>query len=103
MFSLAKILAPVDLSKRSPGGARYAGLLAGHFGSELTLLHVLDSSVYGLSAHEAADPAISKLCDGWRSRTETLLANFLPGEFPGIRVRRIVSSGPPAEDIIHFV
>ncbi len=100
MLSLPKILAPIDFSERSPGAARYAGRLARQFHSELTLLHVLDSSVYELSAQEFTDPAIRGLCDGWRSRTEALLADFLAEEFLNLDVRRIVLSGDPADVII---
>ena len=102
MLSLPKILAPIDFSERSPGAARYAGRLARQFHSELTLLHVLDPSIYELSAQEFTDPAIRGLCDGWRSRTETLLADFLAEGFLNLDVRRIVLSGDPADVIIHF-
>jgi len=105
MFSLAKILAPVDFSVRSPGGVRYSGWLACHFRSELTLLHVLDSIVDEFSVREALDPAVRKLSEKWRSRTEALLANFMLSELPNHdpRVRRIVSTGHPAEEIVRFV
>ena len=102
MLSLPKILAPIDFSERSPGAARYAVRLACQFHSELTLLHVLDSSVYELSAQEFTDPATRGLCDGWRSRTGASLADFLAEEFLNLDVRRIVLSGDPADVIIHF-
>src|SRR5258708_5994749 len=102
MLSLQKILAPIDFSERSPGAARYAGRLARQFHSELTLLHVLDPSIYELSAQEFTDPATRGLCDGWRSRTRASLADFLAEEFLNLDVRRIVLSGDPADVIIHF-
>ena len=102
MLSLPKILAVIDFSERSPGAARYAGRLASQFHSELTLLHVLDSSVYELSAREFTDPAIRGLCDGWRCRTEARLADFLAEEFLNLDVRRIVLSGDPADVFVHF-
>src|SRR5690242_13954226 len=80
MLSLSRVLAPIDFSERSQGAARYAGRLAGHFHSELTLLHVLDSTVYELSGPEFANPAIRELCDGWRCRTKALMADFLAEE-----------------------
>ena len=43
MFSLAKILLPIDFSERCLPVARYAIPLAEHFHSELTLLHVISS------------------------------------------------------------
>jgi nucleotide-binding universal stress UspA family protein len=102
MLPFPRILAPVDFSERSPGAARCAGRLARQLDSELTLLHVLDPSVYELTAHELADPAIKGLCDGWRCRAEARLKDFLAGEFQSIGVRRIVLSGNPAEVIVHF-
>ena len=41
MQALSKILLPVDFSERSVGAARYANILAKHFHSEVTLLHVM--------------------------------------------------------------
>ena len=102
MLSLPKILSPVDFSKCSPGAARYAGGLARQFHSEVIQLHVLDSSVHKLSSREFTDPVIRELCESWRCRTEALLANFLPGEFLDLDVRRIVLSGDPADVIVHF-
>src|SRR5262245_53035696 len=102
MLSLPKIVAPVDFSERSPGAARYAGRLACHFHSELTLLHVLDSSAYELGAYEFTGPVVSALPAEQRSQAEKLLSNFLPGEFPNMNVRRIVLSGDPASEIVEF-
>jgi nucleotide-binding universal stress UspA family protein len=102
MLPFPKILAPIDFSERSPGAARCAGRLAHWFHSQLTLLHVLDPSVYELTAHERTDPAIKGLCDGWRCRAEARLTDFLAGEFQDIGVRRIVLLGNPADVIVHF-
>jgi nucleotide-binding universal stress UspA family protein len=41
MFSLSRILMPIDFSERCLGGVRYAIPLAERFRSELTLLHVV--------------------------------------------------------------
>ncbi len=41
MFSLAKILIPIDFSERCLGATCYAVPLAEHFHSEINLLHVL--------------------------------------------------------------
>jgi nucleotide-binding universal stress UspA family protein len=102
MLSLARILAPIDFSERSPGAARYAGRLACHFHAELTLLHVLDSIAYELSPHESTDPAIRRLSEGWRRRMEAFLTNFLPDEFQATTVGRVMLSGEPARKIIEF-
>jgi nucleotide-binding universal stress UspA family protein len=102
MLSLPKIIAPVDFSERSPGAARYAGRMACHFHSELTLLHVLDSSAYDLSAYEFSGPAIGGAVEDQRRQAEAILTNFLPGEFRNMNVRRVVLSGDPAGEIVEF-
>jgi nucleotide-binding universal stress UspA family protein len=102
MLSLPRILAPVDFSERSPGAARYAGRLACHFHSELTLMHVVDSSAYEVTAYEFTGPVVSTLPAERRSEAEGILANFLPGEFRNMNVRRVVSSGDPATEIVNF-
>jgi nucleotide-binding universal stress UspA family protein len=102
MLSLPKIIAPIDFSERSPGAARYAGRLACHFHAELTLLHVIDSGAYEVSAYEFTGPVVGALPAERRSEAEALLANFLPGEFRNMNVRRIVLSGDPAGEIVEF-
>jgi nucleotide-binding universal stress UspA family protein len=102
MLSLPKIVAPVDFSERSPGAARYAGRLACHFHSELTLVHVLDSSAYEASAYEFIGPVVSALPADRRSEAEALLENFLPDEFRNMNLRHVVLSGDPASEIVEF-
>src|SRR5438876_10020035 len=102
MLSLPKILAPIDFSERSPAAARYAGALACHFHSELTLLHVIDSSAYEMSAYEFAGPVLTSSPEEQRSQAEAHLGNFLSGEFSTLNVRRIVLSGDPAGQIVEF-
>src|SRR5262249_39488457 len=89
-------------SERSPGAARYAGRLACHFHSELTLMHVVDSSAYEVSAYEFTGPVVSTLPAERRSEAEGLLANFLPDEFRNLNVRRIVLCGDPAGEIVEL-
>src|SRR5258706_10787501 len=99
MLSLPRILAPIDFSERSPGAARYAGRLACHFHSELTLMHVIDSSAYEVTAYEFTGPVLSTLPAERRSEPEGLLANFLPDEFRNMNVPPIVLTGDPAGEI----
>jgi nucleotide-binding universal stress UspA family protein len=102
MLSLPRIIAPVDFSERSPGAARYAGRLACHFHSELTLLHVMDTSAYELSAYEFTGLVVTPSAEERMCQAEALLANFLPGEFRNMNVRRVVLSGDPAGEIVNF-
>ncbi len=53
MFSLGRILLPVDFSERSQSAGRYAGSLARRFGAQLVLIHVLSPPHYELASMEA--------------------------------------------------
>ena len=67
MFSLDKILAPVDFSERAIGAVRYSEALAEHFGSKVTLLHVLPPPHYEFSSMEVGGTVLNEL---FESRTE---------------------------------
>jgi hypothetical protein len=67
MLSLPRIVAPVDFAERSLGAALR------HFHSELTLLHVLDSGAYEVSAYEFTGPVVGALPAERRSEAEALL------------------------------
>ena len=102
MPSLSKILLPVDFSERSAGAGRYARLLAGHFQSELTLLHTLVPLHHEFGAIEIAG---TMLVDVYRTRAEQAgkeLNAFLADDMTGLNVRRVVAHGDPAEQIVQF-
>src|ERR1035441_6596015 len=89
MHSLAKILLPVDFSERSSLAVRYARDLALHFGSELTLAHVLPP----LHSEVGMEIAGSMLVDVYRSRTaqaEHDLNGFEADALAGLKVRRLL-------------
>ncbi|MCX6622007.1 MAG: universal stress protein, partial [Acidobacteria bacterium] len=50
MFTLRRILLPIDFSERSLAAARYAEVLARRFQARLTLLHVLPPPHYEFTA-----------------------------------------------------
>jgi nucleotide-binding universal stress UspA family protein len=102
MLSLTKIVSPIDFSDRSEGAARYAGRLACHFHSELTLLHVLEPLSYELGAYDFSGSVMSTLPADRKREAETLLAKFLPDEFRNMNVRRVLVSGDPAGEIVQF-
>jgi nucleotide-binding universal stress UspA family protein len=102
MPSLSRILLPIDFSERSIGAAQYAKTLAGRFGSQVTLLHVLLATPYG-AGFEVAGGAV--IADWIRNRTELAtkdLAGFLPGEWQGLDVSRVLLEGDPAGRIVEF-
>jgi nucleotide-binding universal stress UspA family protein len=102
MPSLASILLPIDFSERSMGAARCAKALAVHFGSQVTLLHVLAPAPFdsGLEA-----PGGIMMAELLRTRTEQAtrdLEEFLAAEWEGVNVRRVLLGGDPATRIVEF-
>lgn len=85
MFSLNKILLPVDFSDRSAAVARHAEVLASPFQSQLIMLHVDPT---GRGKH------IGEL--------KTQLESFLPDNFQGRSVRRDVVQGDPGARIVEW-
>jgi len=101
MFSLQKILVPIDFSDHSLTAASQAGALARRFQSEITLFHVSelpDSSPlsgplgFGIAAAEAE--RADRL-----SRQRKKLEEFGVAELAGIPVKRILCCGDPAQAI----
>ena len=88
---LSKILLPVDFSEQSLGAARYAGMLACRYQSELTMLHVVAKNDYPLVDMEVP----VDLRDWWKAHVvaaQKKLDSFLTG-----RGRDSDCSLPPAQ------
>jgi nucleotide-binding universal stress UspA family protein len=90
MAPFGKLLLPVDLSERSLDAARQAEVLARHFHSDVTVLHVV-----GPHEHESGrfEPGGVKAHE-----FETLLAR----DFTGASISQIVRDGNPAREILDF-
>jgi nucleotide-binding universal stress UspA family protein len=88
MVPLARILLPVDLSDRSLVAARQAQVLARHFHSEVTVLHVVDPQEQEFGRFEPGG------VKGWE--LESLLAR----DFTGASIRQIVCDGDPGGTIL---
>lgn len=102
MFSLAKIVLPVDFSERSMGAARYVEALAAHFGSEVVLLHVLPPPHYEFSALEVGGAMLNELFTARATQIQSELDAFQAEELAHIRTRRLVLEGDPAKKIVEF-
>ena len=87
MFSLAKILVPIDFSERCLGAARYAISLVEHFQSELTLLHVV-STVDDLS------PEAAVLNAERREKAQKALDDFLCAALNHLNAYEIIRRSP---------
>jgi len=90
MVPSASILLPVDFSERSVDAARQAEVLARHFHSGVTVLHVVDPHEQEFGRFEPGGVKMRKL--------ETLLAH----DFTGASISRIVRDGDPAREILDF-
>jgi len=98
----SKILLPVDFSERSVAAARYAKALAGRFGSELLLLHVLTPPQYEFGNLEVSGSVLAELYQGRAEQVSADLDSFLAAELEGTAVRRSVIEGDPASKIVEF-
>ncbi|HYL36657.1 MAG TPA: universal stress protein [Bryobacteraceae bacterium] len=90
MFPPRKILFPVDFSERCGSAARMVETFAGHFQTELTLLHVLEPLTYNDIPVDAAGIA------------EQRLAEFMAEEFKYFDVRRVMLEGDAATRIAEY-
>jgi len=90
MAQFGRILLPVDLSERSLDAARQAEVLARHFHSEVTVLHVVDPHERESGRFEPGGVKAREL--------ETLLAR----DFRGASISQIVRDGDPAREILDF-
>jgi nucleotide-binding universal stress UspA family protein len=100
MFSLRRILVPIDFSERSQTAARYAETLARRFNAQLILLHVLPPPHYEFTALEAGGAVLDDLFAARLQYARKELDSFLVEEFAGLGVERILAEGDPARQIV---
>ena len=102
MFSVNKLLLPVDFSERCLSAARHTvPTMARHFGAEVTVLHVLAPYVeFGLG-----EPGMIPTIESTAARKAEKRRNldlFLAEELGGSRVKRILIEGDPARTIVEY-
>jgi len=102
MRSLAKILVPIDFSERSIGAARCAQALARRFNSEVSLLHVLLTMPYGAGFEVAGGVMVAEWLRSSAEQAARDLEGFVPCEWQGIAVKRVVLEGDPSTLIVDF-
>jgi nucleotide-binding universal stress UspA family protein len=102
MKPLSKIVLPVDFSERSVGAARYATALAGHFGSELVLLHVVTPPQFEFGALDIGGSMLAELYRNQAGQATREMDAFVAAEMADANVRRVVQEGDPARRIVEF-
>ena len=90
MFPPKKILFPVDFSERCTAASRMVETFAGHFQSELTLLHVLEPPTYNDVPYDPG-PAIQRQLDA-----------YLAEELKHFDLHRVLLHGEPAHQIAQY-
>jgi nucleotide-binding universal stress UspA family protein len=100
MFSLAKVLFPVDFSERCAGAARFVVALAARFQSQVTMLHVLPPPHYEFSALEVGGAVLNELFANRAQQVARELEEYLAAELGGISVKRVLLEGDPAKIIV---
>lgn len=100
MLALEKILLPVDFSDRCLGAARYARVLAGRYGAEIVILHVVEPIRYEFSALEFGGAVLTDLAAKRKAQARESLETFLATELQGSPVRRLLAEGEAAQTIV---
>jgi nucleotide-binding universal stress UspA family protein len=101
MSLLSRILLPADFSERSTAAARYANAIAGHFHSQIILVHVLIPPQYEFGALEITGSMLAELYRG-RMQQATADLEAMSAELTGVDVRRVVLEGDPAARIVEL-
>ena len=100
MFSVDKVLFPIDFSERSAGAARCVKALTSRFGSEVTMLHVLPPPHYEFSALEVGGTVLNELFANRAAQVQRELDEYLVEEFAGTNPKRVLLEGDPAGKIV---
>jgi nucleotide-binding universal stress UspA family protein len=99
MFTIAKILLPIDFSARSFDAADAATAVAEHFGSEIAMLHVLAPR---LDLPLPTSAQMKALHDGARVEAEEKMKEFRSKEWGHLGVKRVLREGDPARTIVEY-
>ena len=97
-FKLKKILVPIDFSTISKDALPYAVLLAGHFGAELVLLHIvekfpIDYLLGGELAHQTTVPMLKQA----EVDLERMAGELTKGT--GVKTTVVIRDGKPFAEI----
>jgi len=99
-IKLKKILVPIDFSTISKDALPYALLLAGHFGAELVLLHIVEKfPIDYLLGGELANQTTVPMLKQAEVDLERMAGTLSKGT--GVKTTVVVRDGKPFEEICH--
>lgn len=101
MKHFKKILAPTDFSAYSDEGLRYADFLAGHFGSQVLVLHVLTKQE--METKEKRSPPLGYRDEIFKEAERESLDHYhraVGGERNSAKVNTATAAGVPFVEII---
>ncbi|UCF36299.1 MAG: universal stress protein [Acidobacteriota bacterium] len=102
MLPVKRVLAPTDFSDVSVETVRNASELAGHFGAELMVAHVIPP-IPTLPSDPHYNFEVPAYQDALRENAERQLADTISNQVAqGIRTRTLVSYGDPAREIVRL-
>lgn len=102
MFSLKKVLLPVDFSHRCRGAARILEALHKHFQPEITLLHVLPPPHYEYSMADLGGGIVQEYTEARTEQVRKDLEYFLDDELKHFKLNRVLLEGDPARKIVQY-
>lgn len=103
MITFKRILFPVDFSERCVATVPSVQAMVKRFGSELTVLHVVDlAPAVGIAPPEAAAWATLIGADSLRESGKIALERFVAREFPGVDLKADSAEGDPATVIAEY-
>jgi len=103
MFSVARILVPVDFSQRCAGAARYAEALVERYGASATLLHVIPRPYYDFVGFGGEGVVVGQAYADRAADLKAEFETFMHKEVPNLKAGSIVvQEGDPATLIVNY-
>lgn len=102
MITFQRVLFPVDFSARSVSAVPSVQAMVKRFGSELTVLHVVDLPPAAIAPPEAAAWATLIGAEQLRENGKIALERFIDREFPDMKVKAASTEGDPATMIVDY-
>lgn len=101
MYPISRILVPVDFSERCQEMIPYAALFAAKYNAEIVLLHAVNP-IYSIPAAGGFGPLLVPLPESVIEGLSKRLEGFAVDLLRGLKVKRLVYEGDPAEQVSEF-